>query len=82
MHVCVCIRVYVYVCICVCVCVRVWPAPPPVLPLYMFAGGGEGAREENLVLAADLLAITVLLGSKVQSLLGVLHLVGELVGPG
>ena len=44
-------------------------------------GRREGAREENLVLPRHLVAVTDLLGSKVQALLQVLHLVGELVGP-
>ena len=55
------------------------PAQAPGLPLNMSVP--VAAREEDLVLPADQLAVTVLLSSKLEALLEVLHLVGELVGP-
>ena len=45
-------------------------------------GGGGAARQENFILPSDLGPVTLLHGSKVEVLLEVLHLVGELVGPG
>ena len=44
-------------------------------------GGGGAARQENFILPSDLGPVTLLHGSKVEVLLEVLHLVGELVGP-
>ena len=60
------------------------PSPGPDLPLYMSVGGGVGgggAWQENFILAHHLGPVTVLCGSEVETLLEVLHLVGELVGP-
>ena len=40
------------------------------------------AGEDDLVLPTDQLAVTVLLRSKLEAMLEILHLVGELVRPG